>query len=85
MSITREAIVERNRAQVGSEVDSFAEDRYRQMYAHLPGSVQNILDVGCNTGRGGRILKRLNPRLQLLGVDCVKDRIASLDPLVYEQ
>ena len=37
------------------------------------------LDVGCNTGRGGAVLKDCNALLQLTGLDCVPERVAALD------
>ncbi len=85
MSITKEFLLDSNRAQTLSEADDFTVERYRQMLAHAPGAAVDILDVGCNTGRGGAALKQLNPGLKLTGLDCIQERIARLDPAVYEQ
>ncbi|HLH57256.1 MAG TPA: class I SAM-dependent methyltransferase [Verrucomicrobiae bacterium] len=85
MPSSRESLIENNRKQIGSETDSFTPDRYRQMYRHLPSHAKEIMDVGCNTGRGGSVLKQLNPALRLTGLDCVEERIASLDQNVYER
>lgn len=41
-----------NAAQTASETFSFTAYRYAQFARHL-GSAMRILDVGCNTGRGG--------------------------------
>jgi len=85
MPTAKEYLLESNRAQVGSETDSFTPERYRQMYAHLPRDAGRVLDAGCNTGRGGAVLKSLNSRMQLVGLDCVQERVAALDPSIYSQ
>lgn len=74
-----------NRAQLVSETDTFTPDRYRQMAAHFPGNPTTILDVGCNTGRGGAVLKELYPNIDLTGLDCVPERLAHLDKRIYQQ
>lgn len=83
MSTSQEFAVERNRAEVSSEADSRTPERYRQMFVHLPRGATRVLDAGCNTGRGGMVLKGLNSRLQLAGLDCVQERVEALDPAVY--
>jgi hypothetical protein len=45
-----------NRGQTISEDDPFTLDRYRQFAKHLSKRAVDILDVGCNTGRGGPYL-----------------------------
>ena len=77
--------VEANRSQRGSETDSFTPARYRQMQAHFPSHAKKILDAGCNTGRGGIVLKAINPGYELTGLDCVPERLAALDKTVYQQ
>ncbi len=72
-----------NEVCVTSETDPFTEERYRQFYRFLPKEVSTVLDVGCNTGRGGRILKALNPNLQIVGLECVKARLERLPQEVY--
>jgi ubiquinone/menaquinone biosynthesis C-methylase UbiE len=68
-----------------SEIDSFTEDRYRQFYNFFPKKSCTVLDIGCNTGRGGYILKQSNPSLTIAGIDCVKDRLEKLPKEIYEQ
>jgi SAM-dependent methyltransferase len=77
-------IIELNRQQVASEVDSFTEHRYQQFVRHFSPRTREVLDVGCNTGRGGIVMKALLPHLRVAGVDCVAERVAALDPLIYE-
>ncbi|MEI8205401.1 MAG: class I SAM-dependent methyltransferase [Kiritimatiellales bacterium] len=67
-----------NLLQKESENDPFTEDRYVQFARLLPESCRNILDVGCNTGRGGVVLKRMNPSFSLCGLDCVESRLERL-------
>lgn len=74
-----------NIQQVSSEIDSFTEDRYRQFYKYFPSNSINVLDLGCNTGRGGTILKTLNLRLEIAGIDVVKERLARLPSNVYSR
>ena len=78
-------VIEANRAQSGSETDSFTPARYKQFYAHFPAHARQVLDVGCNTGRGGQLLKACNPSLDLTGLDCVPERIEAIDRKVYRQ
>ena len=78
-------MVEANRAQTGSETDSFTLARYKQFFRHFPRHATNLLDVGCNTGRGGEILKGFDPTFDLTGLDCVPERVAALDKNVYRQ
>jgi ubiquinone/menaquinone biosynthesis C-methylase UbiE len=78
-------IIEANRSQAVSESDSFTADRYRQFYRHFPAHAKTVLDVGCNTGRGGAVLKICNPGIELAGIDCVPERIAALDKKIYDR
>jgi ubiquinone/menaquinone biosynthesis C-methylase UbiE len=78
-------LVEANRSQRVSETDTFTPARYRQMRAHFPSHTKAILDVGCNTGRGGAVLKACDPAYELTGLDCVPERLAALDKTVYQQ
>lgn len=73
-----------NRLQPESEVDPFTEDRYRQFYKFLPKGTRSVLDIGCNTGRGGSVLKELDSNLQVYGLDAVSDRLDRLPENVYE-
>ena len=74
-----------NIQQVSSENDPFTEDRYRQFYKFFPRNAKNVLDVGCNTGRGGLILKELDAELVMLGLDIVKNRLNQLPKSIYYQ
>jgi SAM-dependent methyltransferase len=74
-----------NVEQIGSETDPFTEDRYRQFFAFFPKNARSVLDVGCNTGRGGTILKGLDERLLLSGLDVLQDRLDRLPRDVYQQ
>lgn len=81
----REDIIAANRAQVISEADSFTSDRYLQFHSHFPQEATTILDVGCNTGRGGQVLKAKDASLEIVGLDCVPERIATLEKSVYRR
>ena len=72
-----------NRAQFSSEVDDFTEERYAQFFRHLPPDAASVLDVGCNTGRGGAVLKRMAPGLHLDGLDCVPERLDAVQEQIY--
>jgi 2-polyprenyl-3-methyl-5-hydroxy-6-metoxy-1,4-benzoquinol methylase len=76
-------LVEFNRAQKVSETDTFTSPRYRQFYRHFPAGTKSVLDVGCNTGRGGAILKECAASLELTGLDCVPERVTALDQNIY--
>jgi SAM-dependent methyltransferase len=71
-----------NKLQYFSEDDDFTVDRYKQFFGVLPAGCRRILDVGCNTGRGGVVLKSLNAGLDIIGFDCVQERLDRL-PSAY--
>jgi 2-polyprenyl-3-methyl-5-hydroxy-6-metoxy-1,4-benzoquinol methylase len=73
-----------NLEQTISEVDPFTEERYAQFIRYLGFSTGRVLDVGCNTGRGGQRMKQLCPKLSLVALDCVEDRLRRLLPGVYD-
>jgi ubiquinone/menaquinone biosynthesis C-methylase UbiE len=73
-----------NIQQAISEHDPFTLERYEQFFNLFPKEAIKVLDVGCNTGRGGLRLKELNPNLTLLGLDCVQERLDAL-PECYSQ
>jgi len=73
-----------NILQPESECDPFTEERYAQFYRHIPHEAQTVLDIGCNTGRGGKVLKCLNPNLQIFGLDAVQGRLDCLPKDAYE-
>lgn len=83
MAADFEQIVDLNRAQELSETDPFTGRRYQQFARRLRPDTRDVLDVGCNTGRGGAALKVVRPDLEITGLDCVPERIAQLDPVVY--
>lgn len=74
-----------NRRQVNSESDPFTGDRYRQFASHLPQRELRILDCGCNTGRGGYILRQAIPGAKLFGVDLLPERINQIPGGIYQQ
>lgn len=67
-----------NAQQEISERDPFTVERYNQFFNFFPKEAIKILDVGCNTGRGGLRIKQLNSNLMLLGLDCVQERLDAL-------
>lgn len=73
-----------NRAQCVSETDTFTAARYRQFARNLPEGCVDVMDVGCNTGRGGRVLLEANPGLVITGLDCVPERLQQLPQGVYQ-
>ncbi|NEZ56144.1 class I SAM-dependent methyltransferase [Adonisia turfae] len=74
-----------NAKQIASETDPFTEERYRQFYKFFSKKYETVLDVGCNTGRGGHILKQCNSLLKIAGLDCVQDRLDRLSKNIYAQ
>ncbi len=74
-----------NQQQVWSETDSFALERYAQFLRHFTADAVHILDVGCNTGRGGQLLKQQRSYLQLCGIDLLDDRIRRIPPGIYDR
>lgn len=75
-----------NRAHAASEVDRFTEGRYRQFARHLGGAFTGqALDVGCNTGRGGRAFLTAAPHVTLDGVEMLADRIERIPAGVYRK
>ena len=73
-----------NREQVVSESDPFTAGRYQQFAKELPASTSRILDVGCNTGRGGSELRKAFPSAQIYGLDLVPERLKKIAPGIYD-
>lgn len=73
-----------NAEQVVSEHDDFTAHRYRQFFSLFPANATKVLDLGCNTGNGGVVLKELDNKLMIAGLDCVEKRLASL-PAAYSK
>jgi ubiquinone/menaquinone biosynthesis C-methylase UbiE len=67
-----------------SEHDPFTRERYEQFFRFFPKGTTNVLDVGCNNGRGGLRLKELDENLIVFGLDCVQKRLDSL-PACYSK
>ena len=83
-ALTNAHVSELNRAQVGSEKDGFTLQRYRQFSSHFrPGDIF-VLDVGCNTGRGGAVMKQERPLLKITGIDVVSERVEAANQLAYD-
>ncbi len=78
-------LIQVNQNQTGSTTDGFTESRYRMFSRYLPRQAGTVLDVGCNTGRGGAVLKRINPEWELIGLDCVPERVALLPENIYRR
>ena len=76
-------LISQNLQQTESETDPFTEQRYRQFLRWLPEDATDVLDVGCNTGRGGAVLKHYRPGLHLSGLDIVQQRLDRLPRNVY--
>jgi len=73
----------RNQLQEGSETDPFTESRYSQFAKFFPAGPLKLLDVGCNTGRGGSVLKKLRPDIEIYGMDLLQSRLDRLPQDVY--
>ena len=64
--------------------DPFTSERYQQFFRFFSKTVEKVLDVGCNTGRGGLQLKELDSSLEILGLDCDQKKLNAL-PKCYSQ
>ena len=84
MASIHEQYEAQNIGQAYSEEDPFTTERYEQFFRFLPRGARSVLDVGCNTGRGGARLHELAPRLEIGGLDCVQHRLDAL-PACYTQ
>lgn len=73
-----------NEAQIWSEIDSFTHERYIQFATYISDG-QTILDIGCNTGRGGVVLKELYPQIKLYGIDLIEGRANKIPSNIYEK
>jgi 2-polyprenyl-3-methyl-5-hydroxy-6-metoxy-1,4-benzoquinol methylase len=80
------ALEQINREASHTETDPFTEGRYRQFARHLGGAVAGrALDVGCNTGRGGRAFAERAPKWVLDGVELVAERCTQLPSDIYRK
>lgn len=73
-----------NLLQTWSENDPFTKERYLQFSKYIKDG-QSVLDIGCNTGRGGVTLKENNSSLKIYGVELIKERIEIIPANVYEE
>ncbi len=76
--------VKANKAQLWSETDSFTLDRYKQ-FAKKIKNPNIILDIGCNTGRGGLVLKKLFPNAEIMGLDIIEERLQKIPTNIYSK
>jgi 2-polyprenyl-3-methyl-5-hydroxy-6-metoxy-1,4-benzoquinol methylase len=76
-------LVEENINQTWSETDSFTIDRYKQFSKYFRES-STVLDMGCNTGRGGVVIKSIFPDVELHGIDLVKERLLKIPVGIYK-
>jgi 2-polyprenyl-3-methyl-5-hydroxy-6-metoxy-1,4-benzoquinol methylase len=76
-------LINENRSQTWSETDSFTIERYKQFSKWISND-DRVLDIGCNTGRGGCTLKEENPNIGLHGVDLVQERVEKIPKGIYE-
>lgn len=67
-----------NEQQAVSEEDPFTIERYVQFYNLFSQGSVRVLDIGCNTGRGGEKLKKIDSSLEIFGLDCVQSRLDRL-------
>ena len=50
---------------------------------HFPAFARSVLDIGCNTGRDGSVLKERDSELGITGLDRVQERLDRLPPASY--
>ena len=83
MPIPVEDLIKLNDSQEHSETDDFTLERYQQFMRHFPPGARDVLEIGCNTGRGGEFLIRQNPSLHITGLDPVSDRLDRIPKSIY--
>lgn len=79
-----EELIEHNKNQSISEVDTFTLMRYRLFNKHFGKNTNTVLDYGCNTGRGGVLLKSINGKKILYGADIISERLDKIPSNIYE-
>jgi SAM-dependent methyltransferase len=85
MGFDDSTLIDINNAQGYSEADDFTAERYAQFIRYFPATTCDVLDIGCNTGRGAAVLKARFSHLHIVGLDCVPDRLARLDPGIFDK
>lgn len=73
-----------NARQVWSEHDPYTLERYAEFCRYLADG-QAILDIGCNTGRGGEYLRKRFPNAYLCGMDLLADRVAKISAGIFDE
>jgi hypothetical protein len=62
-----------NQLQKRSEVNPLTPARYRQFVRHFANRREIVLDVGCNNGRGGIVIKEMpGENVKQYGLECRK-------------
>jgi len=77
-------MLEANARQVWSEHDPYTIERYAEFCKYLADG-QAILDIGCNTGRGGEYLRQHLPNAYLCGLDLLGDRVAQIPAGIFDE
>jgi 2-polyprenyl-3-methyl-5-hydroxy-6-metoxy-1,4-benzoquinol methylase len=81
----KEELIEKNINQKSSESDSFTKERYIQFLNYFSKDHKTVLDFGCNTGRGGIVLKSIDPELILYGSDIIVERLNMIPDGIYHK
>src|ERR1017187_4959661 len=76
--------IKANKDQLWRETDSITIDRYNQ-FARKIKNPSAVLDVGCNTGRGGEVLRKMFPEMELIGIDIVEERLCKIPADIYSK
>ncbi len=72
-----------NENQFWSESDPFTVERYIQISKYCQeGNV--VLEIGCNTGRGGAVLINRIQKLEIVGIDIIQDRLNKIPSGIYK-
>lgn len=77
-------MIDANARQVWSEHDPYTIERYTEFCRYLADG-QAILDIGCNTGRGGEYLREHLPNAYLCGLDLLADRVAQIPAGIFDE
>ncbi|MDR0510869.1 MAG: class I SAM-dependent methyltransferase [Rikenellaceae bacterium] len=78
-------IIENNKRQTASEIDRFTVERYMTFTSYLTEGHKTILDFGCNTGRGGKVIRDFNPDSIIYGADIVRERLELIPDGTYDR